>query len=91
MRTRHSARSTYGTDSLAFIDEVPVLGADFAQMAVHRYESLTVIENNRVAVEEEIAGCGDDAILGCDNRLALGRGDVHSFVRGARLVIEEPA
>ena len=59
------------------------------EMTVHRHQAVAVIDEQRVAVEEEIAGFDHRACRGRANRRACGGGDVHAGMRIARLAVED--
>src|SRR5579875_3910912 len=78
-------------DDLSGPDALARLHVDRAQVAIHRDEPFAVVDEDRIAAEEEVAGV-DHAATG---RRADGgadrSGDVHAAVRRARLAVEGTA
>ena len=68
-------------DHRARRDALARVHADCAQVAVHGDETRAVIEDHRVAVEEEVARIDDAAIRRRVHRRAGVGGDVHAAVR----------
>ena len=90
VRSRDAARRADESKHFARVDLVAALHVDAAQVAVHRHDPRAVVDEHRVAVEEEIALVEDAARGRCPDRRAGGRRDVHARVRIARLAVEEP-
>src|SRR5579871_1993049 len=88
VRSGHSPGRADLAEHLAGPHVRAALYTDRAQMAVHGDESSTVIEDHRVAVEEEISGVEHTAIGGGVHRRSGGRCDIHAAVGIARLVVE---
>ena len=89
MRSGDATRRTYFSDQLTRFNFIAELHIDAAQVAVHRDEPETVIDVERVAVEEELAGFDDFAGGGGANRSARGRRDVHAGMWIAGLTVED--
>ena len=60
MRTGNASCCANRSDSLAALYPLAVVDRDLTQVAKHRDESLAVVEDYRVAIEEEITGRCDD-------------------------------
>src|SRR5690606_17203969 len=76
-------------DRIAGRDPVTWPDFDGAQMTVHREQAAAMVEPDRLAVEEIIAGVDDAAVgRGDDGRSGGGR-DVHPAVRAPRLTVED--
>ena len=69
-------------DDLALGDVVADLHVDRAQVAVEREEAEAVVEDDRVAVDAEIAGERDHTAVGRLDRIILRRGEVVAEVIG---------
>ncbi len=81
VRPGDTAGGADGADDLAEVNRLPLHDGDLAQMAIHRHETLSVIENHGVAVEKIVAGRRDDAAAWRPNRRSFGSSDVHALVR----------
>ena len=87
----HPAAAADRTDDLATRDRIAGGDVDSVHVAIHRYQSLTVVDEYRVAIKKEVAGFDDTAGRGGVYRGA-GRGrDVDPAVRPARLFVASPA
>jgi hypothetical protein len=78
-------------DDVAGLQVLAELHADLRQVAIHRRQSLAVVDDHVVAVEVVLAHVDD---LARDRRLdrrARGRRDVHATVRPARFAVENPS
>jgi hypothetical protein len=71
--------------------QVAGLHIDAAQVAIHRHEALAVIDEDGLAVEEEIARFQHAPGGGIFDRGTRRGRNVHARVRVARLAIEDPA
>ena len=91
VRPGDATGGAHGADRLAGGDVLSRLHVDPAQVAVHRHQPRTVVEDHRVAVEEIVADVGDLCRSRRLDRRAGRGGDVHAGVRTARLVVEEAA
>ena len=69
-------------------DVLALMHRDRGQVAVHGDQTLAVVDQHRVAVEEIIAGIDDPPGGGGVHRRAAAGRDVHAGVRVARLVVE---
>jgi len=73
---------------VAGLDHRARLHIDLVQVAVQRHETLSVVNENRLAIEKIIAGVDHHTRRRRNDRRARGGGDVHAGVRVARLIIE---
>src|SRR5579872_3087807 len=89
VRPRDPSGRTNLAEDLAGLDPRTALHVDLAHVTVHRDEPFTVIDDDHIAGEEEVAGLDDPAIGGGVNGRAGGRRDIHASVRTARLVVED--
>src|SRR5688500_20354823 len=71
-------------------DLVARLHVGAAQVTVHRDHALAMVDEYRLAVEEEVAGVEHAAAGRVENRRPSRGGDIHPAVRAARLAVEEP-
>jgi len=81
VRTGHSTSSANLADGLPGFHLVPSLHGECRQVAVDRDESLAVIDDHIVAVEEVIADIDDHAVRRRPDRCAGGGGNVHARMR----------
>ena len=88
MRACYATRCTHGADNGALLDPIADFHVDSREVAVHRHESETVIDEERVAIEEEVADIDDDAGSRRLDRRAGACGNVHSGMRISRLIVE---
>src|SRR5688500_2701947 len=91
MRTGDAACCADGPDASAWRQLIAGFHVDAIQMAVHRDEARAVIDEDRVAVEEELAHLNHFAGSGRDDRSSFRGRDVHAGMGLAWLAIEEPA
>src|SRR5215468_6925653 len=66
------------------------LHLDRTQVTVHGDQTAAVIENDSVAIEEEVTGIDHAPARGGAYRRAAGGRDIHAAVGIARLVVEHP-
>jgi hypothetical protein len=78
MGAGRTAGRTHGAQEIARLDDITRLHIDTAEVTVERHQTLSVIDDHGVAVEEEIPGLDDASRCGRDYRRAGGRGDVHA-------------
>ena len=76
---------------LTLLDGRVELDFDFTEVAIHRNEPLTMINQHGVAVEKIITGGANDASGGGLDGRALWCCDIQARVRASRLVIQNPA
>lgn len=88
VRTGNPAGLPDGTYYVVLTHQVSLLHIDTTQMAVHRNQSLAVIQQDGVAVEEIIARRHNFARRRGDDWLSFISGDIESAVRVSGLVIE---
>src|SRR5512138_1547737 len=91
MRTGHASGRTYRAERIACLDAIAGFHIDTIEMAVHGHEPCAVVDEDGVAVEEELADLDDVAGSGRADRRAFAGGDVHTGMRSARLSVEETA
>jgi len=89
VRPRHAARRTHLADLVSGFHFRSRRHTDVTQVAVKGHETLTMINEYRLAVEEEVADF--DHSTGCrrEDGCTDWRGDVHARVRVTRLIIED--
>src|SRR3569623_846409 len=76
-------------DERAALELLAGFHVDAAQMAVHRHQTLAVIDEHGVAIEEVIARRDHAARCRRAHRTARGRGNVEASVRIARQAVED--
>ena len=81
MRARDASRLAHASDDLSGAHSLADLHAERAQMAVERDETLAVIHENGVAVEEEVADVDHPSISRRDDGRTERSGDIHPRVR----------
>src|SRR5689334_20433784 len=91
MRAGHATGGADFADDVTGFDMISRLHVDGAQVAVHRNETLAVIEKKGVAIEEEFPRVDYATIRRCFHRRADRRGDVHASMRIAGFIIEKTA
>jgi len=67
-------------DSHAAQNLLTIFHLDLIEMAEQGHKTLTVIDYDGIAVEVEIAGCGNNPCSGGDDRRAERRCNIHAFV-----------
>ena len=89
MRPRHAARGADSTQGLASPHHLTFFNRNLTHVAVHGHITLTMIDDDRVAVKKIIARCGHDTVPRRFDRGATGSGDIHSLVGRSWLIVEE--
>ena len=84
VRSGHASGRAHQSEDRTCRHRVARFHVDAAQVAVHRHDAVTVVDEYRVAVEEEVAGLDHASGRGAQDRRAGGGGDVHAAVRIAR-------
>ena len=75
---RDPARRADGAEDVAGRNFLSLLNCGFAQVTIHCYESLSMVDDYRIAVKKVVAGSSDDPGPWRDNGRACVGGDVHS-------------
>jgi len=88
MRAGDPPGCTHFAQLVAGLDHRARLHIDLVQVAVQRHETLSVVNENRFAIEKIIAGVDHHARCRRKDGCARGRGDVHAGVRVTCLIIE---
>ena len=65
VRARNSASAANQPENFSCLQRLAVAHTYLAQVAMHGHESLAMIYDHRVAVEEEISARRDDAVCRC--------------------------
>src|SRR5690606_738272 len=91
MWARGAAGGTDLAKDVAARQLVADLYADVREMAEHADQSLAVVDKDRLAVEEVVAGEDDLAGGRCLDRRAGWRGEVQAGMRIALLIVEKAA
>jgi len=89
MRSGHATCRSDRPDRFTHREWLAFFNTDLAQVAVHRNKTLSMIDDDSVAVEEEVAGCSDDSGARRDHWRACVGSDIHAGMRRAWLVIEK--
>src|SRR5436305_10645767 len=90
MRPGDAAGRADQPDLLALAQALPGRDVDAREMRIAGLQPIAMIDQDRVAGEEELAGEAHHAAPGRYDRRSRRRGDVDSHMRRARLAVEDP-
>ena len=91
MGAGNASRLTDLADDITAVDRLAFVDEDLLEVTVHRDQSLAVIDEHAVAVEEVLAHVNNATVGRCMDERPGWRRDVHAAVGFARLAVEEAA